>query len=255
MGREVQAGAPKHRFFVPPERISGHRVLFSAEQAHQLARVLRLRRGAQVRVFDGIGLVDRVVEVVHLGSAAEGRVVGQTPQASEPLTRLVAYPALVPRDKFESVLQKLVEVGVSAVAPVSTARSLVRQPPDEQRRQRWQAIMREAAEQSGRGIIPALRPTLPLADALCAAVAEGPALLAYEGESTLSLAEALSTLGEPAPAAVSLFVGPEGGYSVEEVAVARSVGVRLVSLGPRVLRTETASPIFAALVLFHFREL
>jgi 16S rRNA (uracil1498-N3)-methyltransferase len=167
----------------------------------------------------------------------------------------VAYPALVPRDKFEGVLQKLVEVGVSAVAPVSTERSLVREPPDERRRQRWQAIMQEAAEQSGRGVIPMLRPTLPLADALRIAMAEGHALLAYEGESTLSLGEALSSLGEPAPAAVSLFVGPEGGYSVEEVAVARSVGARVVSLGPRVLRTETASPVFAALVLFHFREL
>jgi 16S rRNA (uracil1498-N3)-methyltransferase len=216
---------------------------------------LRLRHGAQVRVFDGVRLVDRVVEVVNLTNAAEGRVVGETSQAPEPQSRVVGYPALVPRDKFEGVLQKLVEVGVSAVAPVSTERSLVREPPDERRHQRWHAIMREAAEQSGRGIIPELRATVALSVALCQAVAEGPALLAYEGERALRLAEALREIGKPPPTAVSLFVGPEGGYTPQEVAVARSAGAQVVSLGPRVLRAETASPVFAALVLFHLGEM
>ena len=115
--------------------------------------------------------------------------------------------------------------------------------------------MREAAEQSGRGIVPELRSALALAPSLCQAVAEGPALLAYEGERTLGLGEALKSLGQPPPPTISLFVGPEGGYTEEEVANARSVGARVVSLGPRVLRAETASLVFAALVLDRLEKL
>ena len=81
-----------------------------------------------------------------------GRAVGQRSQAAEPRTRLVAYPALLQRDKFEPVLQKLTEIGAAAIVPVLAARSVVREPPDERRQIRWQAILREAAEQCGRGV-------------------------------------------------------------------------------------------------------
>ena len=205
-----------------------------------------MRAGNQVRVFDGVMLEDQVVELID---ATRGRVVGRAAQAPEPRTRLVAYPALLQRDKFESVLQKLTEVGVAAIAPVITARGVVRAGPDEGRLARWTAIVREAAEQCGRGVIPELLPSRGLAEALL--TAEGTRLVAYEQEQRVTLADALGAR----PSCVALFVGPEGGFTPEEAECCLSAGAQLVTLGPRVLRAETASPILAALVLYELGDL
>lgn len=244
---------PRHRFYVPPDRIDDGRVRFTADQARQLASVLRRRPGDGVRVFDGTAPTDYLVDltvVTHV--IAEGRIRGTVDQPGEPRTRLHAYPSLLSRDKFEQVLQKLVEVGAAAVTPVLTARSLVRQAPEPSRHRRWQAIMREAAEQSGRAAVPVLHTARELARALAEARAAGPALLADEGEQRLGVRAALRDLPREGP--LALFVGPEGGYAPEEVALAREAGARVVSLGPRILRTETASPVFAALVLYELGD-
>jgi 16S rRNA (uracil1498-N3)-methyltransferase len=236
----------RHRFFVGVEQIQGDTVLFSTDQQHQLRSVLRLRADDTVRVFDGVEPIDRVVVLTGSG---EGRVQGTRPQAAEPKTRLMVYPALLQRDKFEAVLQKLTEIGAAAIVPVLTARSLVREAPDERREARWRSILREAAEQCGRGVVPRLLPAVSLAEAMHSA--EGTLIMAYEGERRRQLKEAL-TGTEPT---VSLFVGPEGGYDPTEAANAEAAGARLVTLGPRVLRTETASPLLAALVLYELGDL
>jgi 16S rRNA (uracil1498-N3)-methyltransferase len=208
--------------------------------------VLRLRPGQRVRVFDGQAEVDQVVE---LRSAEAGSVVGTVAQAPEPRTHLVAYPTLLQRDKFEAVVQKLVEVGAAAIVPVLSERSLVRSAPEPARLQRWQAIATEAAEQSGRGRVPAVCPAVELPVALAQALAEGSALVACPGAGS-GLRQALCRATPP----IGLFVGPEGGYTADEVRLAQARGARLVQLGPRILRTETASPILAALVLYERDE-
>ena len=235
-----------HRFFVTPESILSETVFFGDAQVHQMRHVLRLGPGDRVRVFNGHNSNDWLVE---LGEANRGRVVGECVQAAEPATRLVAYPALLQRDKFETVLQKLTEVGVAAIAPVISARSLVREAPDERRCARWQAILREAAEQCGRGRIPVLAPAVEFAAAV--GQAEGRVLMAYES----GVREQLSVVLADRPSTVSLFVGPEGGFAPDEAALAQQAGARLVTLGPRTLRTETASPLLAALVLYELGDL
>ena len=236
----------QHRFLITADQLNGRVVRFSNEQAHQIRSVLRLRAGDTVRVFDGQTPTDRVVQ---LTTPFEGILLGEHGQPHEPSTRLVVYPALLQRDKFEQVLQKLTELGVAAVAPVLTARSLVREPPDAQRQVRWRAILREAAEQSGRGVVPALLPAQPLPHALGGA--EGTLIVAYEREPRRRLADVL----EKRPRIVSAFVGPEGGYTPEEAEGAGRAGAHLVTLGPRVLRTETAAPVLAALVLYELGDL
>lgn len=245
---------PSHRFFLPPEAVEGETVAFSTGQARQLARVLRMRPGDLVRVFDGVQAADRVVRLSRLSAtAAEGVVVGDLPRAPEPRVRLLAYPALLPRDKFEQVLQKLVEVGVAEITPVVTARALARVEPDAARLARWREIAREAAEQAGRGVVPTVRPALPFDAAVAEATGLGPSLLAYEGTGAASPRATLAALDRPAR--VSLFVGPEGGFEPAEVQTARQRAAHVVTLGPRILRTETASPVFAALVLFALGDL
>jgi 16S rRNA (uracil1498-N3)-methyltransferase len=238
----------KHRFFVSADQLNGDEVTFSSEQWHQLHTVLRLRMGDCVGVFDGVQRSDRRVELVGPGM---GKVVDEEPQAPEPRTRLVVYPSLLQRDKFEVVLQKLTEIGAAAIVPVLSARSLVRQAPDEGRQARWRAILREATEQSRRGVVPELLPALDLARAIERAMGEGTVIMAYEEERRRSLHEAL----ERTQHTVSIFIGPEGGYTPEEAAAASTAGAQLVTLGPRVLRTETASPLLAALVLYELGDL
>jgi 16S rRNA (uracil1498-N3)-methyltransferase len=235
-----------HRFFVEVDQIVGDSVSFREGQAHQIGHVLRLRVRDRVQVFDGKTPCDRVVE---LSGPQLGRIVDEAPQAAEPRTRLVVYPALLQRDKFEPVLQKLTEVGVAAIVPIFTSRGLVREAPDEKRSWRWQAILREAAEQCGRGTVPELCGALPLDAAV--AGAEGTRIIAYEGEQRVGLRKVLASR----PGAVSVFVGPEGGFAEAEVSRARTLGAVSVTLGPRILRTETASPILAALVLYELGDL
>jgi 16S rRNA (uracil1498-N3)-methyltransferase len=242
---------PKQRLYVPPGDIDGDVVRFGRQQARQLATVLRLAARGRVRVFDGVSACDRVVELSLVSAtAASGRIVGQVDQPAEPLTQVVAHPALVTRDKFDQVVQKLVEVGAARIVPVRCARSVVRDLPDAQRRQRWQHIATEAAEQAGRGIVPVVEDAILLAPALTRAAGAGVVLFAHEGEHSLALRTALAGLRSGGPQQVSLFVGPEGGYAPSEANLARDLGVTIVSMGPRILRTETASPVLTAIVLF-----
>jgi 16S rRNA (uracil1498-N3)-methyltransferase len=234
-----------HRFWVAADQLRAAEVTFSFAQVHQLRDVLRLRAGDQVRVFDGVVPRDRVVELV---SSIAGRVIGEEAQAAEPRTRLVVRPALLQRDKFEPVLQKLTEIGVAAIGPIVTERSLVRTTPDTRRLERWTAIVREATEQCGRGVVPMLLPVAGFTDALQSS--GGRRIVAYERERRTGIREAL--VGRPE--CVELFVGPEGGFSTEEVGFAENSGATLVSLGPRVLRSETASPLLAGLVLYELHD-
>jgi len=236
------------RFLVPPDSIHGDAVSLSDQQSHQIRNVLRLRAGDRVRVFDGMTPVELLVE---LRSATRADVVERCPQPPEPSHELIACPALLQRDKFETVLQKLTELGIASVLPVITARSLVREPPDARRVARWHTILREATEQCGRGHVPELRPALRFEHAVADAVTVSRTLLAYEAERRGTLQAALAD----APDRISLFVGPEGGFEPREAEHAARLGAKLVTLGPRVLRTETASPVFAALVLYELGDL
>src|SRR5262249_48873907 len=124
--------------------------------------------------------------------------------------------------------------------------------PDAERRERWRRIAREAAEQSGRGRVPEVGEPRNLVEAVAEALATSVVMLAHEFDESCPLRHVLTRLGRAGQ--VSIFVGPEGGYTAGEVAQARAGGAHVVSLGPRVLRTETASPVLAALVLYELEK-
>jgi 16S rRNA (uracil1498-N3)-methyltransferase len=231
------------RFLV--DASDGEEVVFSPEQTHQLRNVLRLRAGDQVKVFDGVTDWDVLVQ---LTSHATARVVHRCPQRPEARTQLIAYPALLRREKFETVLQKLTELGVQTIVPMLTARCVVR---DERRLERWRAIVREATEQCGRGRVPSIGPLVPFDAAVSQSSEHGVALMAYEEERTQTVRDALAER----PGSVSLLIGPEGGFSPDEAHRAGAAGVRLVTLGPRVLRAETAALVLATLVLYELGDL
>lgn len=226
-----------HRFFVPPERISGDTVLFTPAQAHQIGRVLRLRAGEEVAALDNSG----AQYTVRLTDATQGTIVNRDAAAGEPQTRLYLWQGLLKGERWDWVLQKGTEVGIAGFHPLACERSIVRDA-SEARLKRWGAIVQEAAEQSGRGRIPELGALVSWEDACREAAGSG--LLLYEGEREMGLKEALRDT------TVHLLAGPEGGLTDQEVAVARNYGIPSITLGPRILRAETAGVIAAALVLY-----
>jgi 16S rRNA (uracil1498-N3)-methyltransferase len=234
------------RFFVSPAALCGDMVqLEDAALAHQLARVLRLGPGDHVLLLDGLGEAC-AVELTELSrDAVAGRVTSRGPAGNEPSVALQLYLALMRPERFEWALQKGVELGARRLVPVQFARSLPADRAEAKKLERWRRIVREAAEQSCRGLLPELAAPMPFAAACAEAAALGPAALLYEGEG----AHLRDRLREP-PAILSLLSGPEGGITPEEVELAAAQGIPPVSLGPRILRAETAPVAAAAMVLY-----
>lgn len=236
-----------HRFFVPPTAIEKAMVYFPMEVSRQMTTVLHLRQGERVIALDNSGVEHEVQLEIVAPRSTEGRIMASRPAPGEPRTRLTLYLGLTQREKFEWILQKCTEVGVSHFIPVISSRGLVQSADEGRAKQdRWQRILQEAAEQCGRGRIPTLAPALRWEEALRHFQKQAqPGLIAWEEEKATRISEAVSE----GVSALSIFVGPEGGYSEEEVGQARAAGLGVVTLGKRILRMETAAVVMAALVM------
>ncbi len=242
------------RFFVPPGSVRGREVTLGGEIAHRLGRVLRLKPGDRVVLAEG-GPREYEVELTSVSArSVVGVIVGELAAPPEPGLELVLHQSLIRAQHFELVLEKGTEVGVSRFVPVVSGRSQVRLGEDTGRAERWRRIVVEAAEQCGRGRPPAVDAPRPIEEAL----RESPGLrvLPWEGPAVGAVREpplpglGAHLRGQPErPRTVSLFIGPEGGFQAEEVQLARQAGAALVSLGPRILRSETAGIVAAVLVM------
>src|SRR3989304_4106619 len=215
---------PLRRFFVPPGSLRARNVTLGPDLAHRLGRVLRLKRGGHILLSVG-GARDYEVQLTGVSPyAITGVVISEREAPPEPQLKLVLYQSLIRANRFDLVLEKGTEIGVSRFAPVIAARSQVQGngEPSTPRSERWERIVIEAAEQCGRGRLPIVAPALP-----------------FEGERRRGISAYLGGLSRR-PDTVSLFIGPEGGFDDAEVERAREAVAEIVSLGPRILRSETA---------------
>lgn len=238
-----------HRFFLPKSNITSDQVTFSEAISRQMAQVLRLKEGASVVVLDGEGSEYQVKLTVLDPHCSEGQVESQGECLNEPKTRITLYLCLTQREKFEWVLQKCTEVGVCRFVPVISSRSLIQDTREIANKfERWKRILQEAAEQSHRGRIPELAEPLNFRAAVeKAGNTKTCCLIPWEEEQSLSLTQALAQ--NPAEH-LSVLIGPEGGFSKEEVARAQEAGFLSVTLGKRILRMETAAVVACALALY-----
>jgi len=234
----------RRRLFLPPQSIAGDRARLTPEAAHYLRDVLRLLPGAELELFDGAGgtypaEVEEGLSTLRLGPRREAR----------PKLELWLLAALSKGEKMDLTVQKATELGATRIAPFPADRSVVRIDPGKaaERALRWRRIAEEAARQCGRSEVPSVASPSPLAE-LLAAIPEGFARFAFHpgGEP---LADATGG------AAVAGVVGPEGGLSPEEVLACERAGARSVSLGPRILRAETAAIVAVALLQARFGDL
>jgi 16S rRNA (uracil1498-N3)-methyltransferase len=246
------------RFYAPPEAFSddGTRVALSHEETQHLSSVLRLSAGAEVRVFDGEGREFSCVVTAGRGARREavlevrGRV--EPPCAESPLELTLAC-ALLKGEKFDAVVQKATELGVSRIVPVETARADVklsrgaRGPDSSKRVERWRRIAVEAAKQSGRARVLAVDAPKSLTDVLAGGTEAAGQRLMFSERGGRRLVETFTEWSEK-PSHVVALVGPEGGWEDAEIEEARGAGWQVVTLGGRVMRAETAGVVVAALL-------
>ena len=246
------------RFFLGSERIQAGKVCFNVEISRQIRRVLRLNPGDEVIVLDGQGN-SHTVNLIDVNlEESTGIVLESRNSEGEPVCQVRLYMALTQREKFEWILQKCTELGVTGFTPLITERTIVRKTSSaKQKTERWEKILREAAEQSRRGLIPRLAEPLRFAEVVIQACNQNDVtLLFWEGEQEQSIRKVLSGLDfAHGVVSVGLLIGPEGGFSEDEVQEATQAGCFPVTLGKRILRMETAAVAAAALVLYEAGEL
>jgi 16S rRNA (uracil1498-N3)-methyltransferase len=241
-----------HRFFLPTECFHNDEVRFPKEQSRQIKSVLRMRPGDVLLALDGSG-DECVVRLLEAGTVAYGKVEERRHNAAESTKKLVLYQGLLRGQKMEMVVQRCTEVGVSRIVPFSSNRS-VSTDLHAARHQRLTTIAREAAEQSGRGRMPSVGGPLAYSDALRIAGESGEIVLFWEMETETRLHD-LALEDPEDDRALSLFIGPEGGFSPAEVLQARARGARVVGVGPRILRAETAAIVGCTLLLARWKEI
>jgi 16S rRNA (uracil1498-N3)-methyltransferase len=247
-----------HRFFIAPELVKEMGVYLSLpkELAHQVRDVLRLSLGERLILLDNQG--NEILAAVESSSRAGVIVQLLERHAGKPPSpiRIVLCQGLMKSARFEWILEKGTELGVAAFAPVLCRRSTAGlQDAGAAKIQRWQRIIQEASEQCGRATLPALQPIRPLAQALGEIPSGSLAIMPWEEAEGRSLRDVLAGVrmrvaGVVIPQTILLFIGPEGGLTPDEIALARKHGVQVVTLGTRILRAETAALACVANVMY-----
>jgi 16S rRNA (uracil1498-N3)-methyltransferase len=274
-----------HRFFVSPELLQETNIdiALPKDLAHQVRDVIRLDIGEQLLLLDNSG--DEILATITKTNKAsvEVHLLVRRPGRSEPAVRIILCQGLLKSTRFEWILEKGTELGVSVFSPIICRRSMAGlEDTRSSKIQRWQRIIQEAAEQSGRSQLPELLPIRPLMDALSDISPDTLAIMPWEEEHSLTLHDVLnstnrfsenvgatlavarsitpettSNLSMPAsqsPSTIVLFIGPEGGLMAEEVALAQRHGVQVVTLGTRILRAETAAITTVANVMYELER-
>lgn len=240
-----------YRFFITSGDIGGGRLTVSGPDAHHISHVLRMKPGEDIEAVDEKGLVSTCRITAIGGDTVEAEVLFAEPSCAELPNRLVLFQGLPKSDKMELIIQKAVELGVSEVVPVATARCVVRL--DEKRAaakvKRWQAIAEAAAKQSKRDVIPVIRPVMHFDKALAEAAGLDRTLIPYEKAVDIAASKAVIA-GITAGESVGIFIGPEGGFEEKEVLKACEQGASSLTLGPRILRCETAAITILSILMF-----
>jgi 16S rRNA (uracil1498-N3)-methyltransferase len=248
------------RLFVEPERLNDEILVLAGEDHRYLTRVLRLGVGDQVLLFDGRS-TEADGTIIRVGPRAlEVKVESRRATEASDRPDLTLMQAIVKGDKMDFVVQKATELGLTRVIPVTTVRSVPRGLDASGavralgKRARWVKIAREGARQCGRVDVPEVEPVTPLETALQAAHKEAFKLMLWEGAREHILRQVLPPPDQK-PQRIIALVGPEGGFTEEEVAQARAAGFAVAGLGPRILRTETAAVVVLTILGFAMGDL
>jgi len=234
------------RFFITPDAVSAETAVITGDDAYHISRSLRMKTGECLTLCDNAGK-DYACSITEITDSAVILTVSHVSESeSEPPYRVTVFQSLAKGDKFDTVIQKSVECGAFAITPLATSRCTVKltSADADKKRVRWQKIAAEGAKQCGRGIIPEVTPLKSIKDAENIFSDFDAVLFCYEN-ATKPLKTVLEGFAD-APKNIAVVIGPEGGFSEEEAALLESSGAFTVSLGKRILRTESAAPFVLA---------
>ncbi|NLJ40724.1 MAG: 16S rRNA (uracil(1498)-N(3))-methyltransferase [Clostridiales bacterium] len=250
-----------NRFFIEPAEINNSTTFITGNDAGHILRVLRLAIGDKIELCDGTGM-DYLGEIVEIGKECLKVKLGEgNPSLGEPTLKVTIFQALPKGSKMDLIIQKTVELGANTIVPLKTVRTEVNysdQKRLDKKVARWQKISQEAAKQSRRGIIPIVKKPIDF-DELLKTFSFSAKLLLWEGKNAMGIKGYLENLSHKSWANdnkdMGLVIGPEGGFDNNEVELARRNGWDIISMGSRILRTETAGLAALAAIMSYMGEM
>ena len=252
----VLNGVFMYRFYVEASAIAEGKICIIGEDVNHIKNVLRMKKGEKLIICNGQGvdyycIIDEVCEKEIIVNVYE-----QKESEAELLTKIYLFQGLPKKDKMELIVQKAVELGAFEVIPVMMKRSIVKledKKKELKKLERWQAIAQGAAKQSGRGVIPSVHEVMSYKQALELAKTMDMVLLPYECATGMSHTKKLvkQCVGKTS---IGIFIGPEGGFDFDEIEMAKQAGFEIVTLGKRILRTETAGLTILANLMFELQD-
>lgn len=241
-----------YHFFVAPEQIGAKEIRIEGGDVNHIRNVLRMSPGEQITVSSGEDSREYRCELAQIGETCiTAKIMWVEESGAELPSRICLFQGLPKGDKMELIIQKAVELGVSEIVPMATKRTVVKldQKKEASKRKRWNAISESAAKQSKRLVIPEVKSVMSFSEAVRYAGSFDVKLIPYELAEGME--ESRRILSSIAPGqSIAVFIGPEGGFDEQEVDLAKSVGTVPVTLGRRILRTETAGMTVLSILMY-----
>lgn len=244
-----------HHFFVTPQQISGDKIRIEGGDVNHMKNVLRMKLHEKAEISDGESRTYLCEVEAYEEDVAVLHILEEMEADTEPASKLYLFQGLPKSDKMELIVQKAVELGVYQVIPVAMKRSVVRLDDKKaaKKADRWNSIAESAAKQAGRSRIPEVTMSLSYKEALKMAEELDVTLLPYELAGGMEVTREVIRQIKSGQS-VGIFIGPEGGFEPEEVDAAVSMGARVITLGRRILRTETAGLATLAILMFELEQ-
>ena len=244
-----------HHFFVEPSQIQGNHIFIDGPDVNHIRNVLRMNPGEEVNVTDGTGEKVYRCAIASIGEdTVELNIMWAQEKGMELPSKIYLFQGLPKSDKMELIIQKAVELGVYEIIPMATARAVVKldQKKAAAKVKRWQAISESAAKQSKRSRIPEVHAVMNFKDAVEYAKLQDMILVPYENERGMEATREALKKVKPGQS-ISVFIGPEGGFSEEEIDALRQ-DAEVLSLGKRILRTDTAAICAMSMLMLELEE-
>ena len=244
-----------HHFFVTPEQVKEETIIIDGSDVNHIKNVLRMKIGEELEISDG----NNKKYLCEIASMTADEVCAMIKQElivdTELPSKIYLFQGLPKSDKMELIVQKAVELGVYEIIPVATKRAVVKLDDKKASKkiERWQAIAESGAKQSGRNVIPEVKKVMAFKDAVQYAKSLDVLLVPYELAEGMSETKALISAIRPGQS-VGFFIGPEGGFETSEVEYAVENGAKAITLGKRILRTETAGLTTLSILMYHLES-
>lgn len=245
-----------YHFFVGSDQVEGDRIVITGSDVNHIKNVLRMKEGEKVRISDGRSRDYQCALSVIGSERIEAEILTEEESDKELSSRIYLFQGLPKADKMELVIQKTVELGVYRIIPVAAKRCVVKldKKKEASKIKRWNAIAESAAKQSGRTIIPEVEGVMSWTEALEYAKRLDINLIPYELAEGMPQTKQLIEQIEPGKS-IGIFIGPEGGFDIGEVERAIEIGAHPITLGRRILRTETAGLATLSILMYHLEGL